>query len=119
MDMLREIFDMQRELDGAIVKGRGLDFSYEEWMQKKCLALINEAGELMNEVNYKWWKNKKELDYSKIGEELIDILHFLVSMCLDSGLSADDAYRIYAAKNSENRDRQEGKSQKDGYKPAR
>jgi hypothetical protein len=37
-------------------------------------------------------------------------------MCLDAGMSADELHRIYLEKNKENIARQEGKSQKTGYK---
>ena len=48
-------------------------------------------------------------------EELSDILHFFVSMCIEAGMTADDLYRVYVGKNRENRLRQEGLSQKRGY----
>jgi dimeric dUTPase (all-alpha-NTP-PPase superfamily) len=115
-DKLDEIFARQKELDGFIKESRNLEYTFEEWIQKKSLALINEVSELNCEVNYKWWKNKKELDYGKIKEELVDILHFLIGMCVDSGLTAEETYNIYLDKNRENHDRQTGKSQKSGYK---
>ena len=84
-------------------------------MQKDILATMDELTELLNELNYKWWKNPKPLDASAISEELVDVLHFFVSMCLRSGMSADDLYLGYVAKNQENFDRQNGRSTKTGY----
>ena len=43
------------------------------------------------------------------------MLHFLVSMSLRAGMSADEMFERYIAKNKENFDRQHGKSAKAGY----
>lgn len=115
MDKLEKIFEMQGALDGFIAKSRDLDFAPDEWVQKKCLALISEVSELLAEVNFKWWKNPKELDYAAIKEEMVDILHFLVGMSINVGMTAQEMFDIYYAKNKENYDRQNGLSQKKGY----
>ncbi len=116
MDKLDRIFQMQKSLDDDIARRRGLDgISFEEWMQKDVLAVMAELGELLDEVNFKWWKNKKEIDPPKVKEELVDVLHFFVSMCIRAGFTADELYEVYAAKNQENFDRQNGLSKKKGY----
>lgn len=117
MDKLDEIFSMQSLLDGYISRERELDgkFTQSEWIQKKSLALIDEVTELLNEVNYKWWKNPKPVNERAVKEEIVDILHFFVSICLTAGMTADELYEIYCDKNSENIARQQGKSQKPGY----
>lgn len=114
-DKLDQIFLMQGALDAYIAKTRNLNFTTEEWVQKKSLALINEVSELVNEVNYKWWKNAKTLDLPAIKEELVDILHFLVGMCVNVGMTSDEMFNIYYNKNKENFDRQNGLSEKKGY----
>ncbi len=115
MDKLESIFEMQKSLDDDIEKKRNLDFPYEVWMQKDILATMDELTELLNELNYKWWKNPKPLDRAAINEELCDVLHFFVSMCIRSGMSADELFEVYAAKNQENFNRQLGRSKKSGY----
>jgi dimeric dUTPase (all-alpha-NTP-PPase superfamily) len=115
-DKLDGIFSMQARLDGFIAEARALEFSKEEWLQKKSLALISEVAELLNEVNFKWWKNPKELNDANIKEELADILHFFISMCLSAGLTSGELFDIYIKKNDENRKRQTGESEKTGYK---
>ena len=115
-DKLDMIFSMQRALDADIVRLRSLeDVTPEEWIQKDVLAITSELGELLGEVNFKWWKNKKELDQAAIKEELIDILHFYISMCYRAGMDADELFEIYRSKNQENYDRQYGRSAKKGY----
>ena len=56
MDKLDVIFQLQQSLDQDIVERRNLDFSREEWMQKEVLAMISELSEVLDEVNFKWWK---------------------------------------------------------------
>ena len=116
MDKLEKIFEMQQALDEDIVVRRHLEhIAPEEWIQKDVLAIISELGELLDEVNFKWWKNSKEIDTPALQEELVDVLHFFVSMCVRAGMDADTLYRIYMDKNKENFDRQRGLSKKQGY----
>lgn len=120
MDKLDEIFAMQSSLDNFISDTRNLRdgrYSKSDWMQKKAIALIAEVTELMDEINYKWWKNEKPIDEHAVKEELTDVLHFFVSMCLEAGMTADELYAIYCDKNKENVKRQQGLSDKKGYEP--
>lgn len=115
LDKLDRLFEMQAGLDGYITKERGLNYSKAEWIQKRCLAMLAEAAELMDEVGYKWWKNPREQNDTAIKEELVDILHFFLGMCIDAGMTAQEMFDIYMDKNKENFARQNGTSQKKGY----
>lgn len=115
MDKLDRIFALQKEFQDKIKRERGLNYSSEEWIQKQTLAMLSELAELLEEVNFKWWKNPHELNTANLHEELSDILHFFISMCLEAGMSAEDLYRVYVGKNKENFARQDGTSQKHGY----
>lgn len=115
MDKLDEIFAEQKELDEFIAKKRDIRFTKEEWIQKKAMALLVELSELLEEINYKWWKNPKQENEQAIKEELVDILHFYIGMCIDAGMDAQELFTIYRQKNKENHDRQNGKSLKKGY----
>ena len=117
MDKLDRIFAMQAQLDQKIARERNLEYSTEEWVQKEVLAIISELSEILDEVNFKWWKNKKELDLDQLKEEIVDVLHFLTSMSLKAGMSSEEIFQIYMKKNEENIKRQEGKSEKQGYLP--
>lgn len=115
-DMLQVIFDLQRKFDTEIVEKRNLKgISPDEWIQKEVLAMLSELAELLAEVNFKWWKNPKEINYENIKGELIDILHFFASMCIKIGMDAPEVYERYIKKNKENFLRQYGKSSKTGY----
>ena len=116
MDKLDTIFEMQKALNDYIIEQRHLNYTKEEWIQKRVLAMIDETAELLNEINYKWWKNPKPIDESAVKEEIIDILHFFIGICIDAGMNAEELYKIYLDKNKENYLRQQGLSEKKGYK---
>ena len=114
-DKLDIIFELQKSLDTDIQERRSLDFTMEQWLQKDVLAMISELAELLDEVNFKWWKNAKPIDEGSLHGELVDILHFFISMCIRAGMDADRLFEGYIAKNRENFDRQYGRSEKKGY----
>lgn len=116
MDKLTEIFALQQRFQDKLKAERGLEgIPMEQWLQKQTLAMVSELAELLEEVNFKWWKNPHALNEEHIREELTDILHFFVSMCIEAGMDADMLYEHYVGKNRENVRRQEGLSEKPGY----
>lgn len=115
MDKLDTIFQLQQALDDDIAARRGLSYPKEVWIQKEVLAMLSELSEVLDEVNFKWWKNPRPVDDAALKGELVDVLHFFVSMCLKSGMSAEELFALYRAKNQENFDRQNGRSAKPGY----
>lgn len=115
MDKLETIFHYQKQFDDELAQKRNLNYSMEEWIQKETLAMMSELAELIDEVNFKWWKNPKTCDRRLVKEELVDILHFFVSMCLKTGMDAEELFQMYLEKNQENFNRQKGLSEKKGY----
>ena len=116
MDKLQEIFVMQKAFNDELIERRHLEgISDEQWIQMQTLAMISELSELIDEVNFKWWKNPKPVNADNVKEELVDVLHFFVSMCLRAGMDSDELHARYLAKNKENFDRQHGLSKKQGY----
>lgn len=114
-DMLKEIFRLQERFDEAVIEHRGLEYSREVWIQKEVLAIISELSEILDEVNFKWWKDPKEIDGERLTEEMVDVLHFFVSMCLKAGIGPEKLYQAYVKKNQENFARQEGATNRPGY----
>lgn len=107
-DKLDQIFKLQGELDAEICRRWNMEnISVEEWVQKEALAIMAELGELIAEVNYKWWKQPKPIDWKAVTEETIDVFHFVISLCLKLGITADDLHKAYEAKNLVNWKRQE------------
>ena len=82
MDKLETIFTMQQALNRDIAERRNLRFSKEEWIQKNILAMLSELSEVLDEVNFKWWKNAQPLDELALKQELVDVLtEFGVKEC--------------------------------------
>ena len=116
MDKLENIFKYQQMFDTELAERRGLtDIPMEVWIQRETLAMLSELAELIDEVNFKWWKNEKPVDVDNVKNELVDILHFFVSMCLKTGMSAEELHQRYLDKKKENFARQHGTSEKKGY----
>jgi len=76
------------------------------WLSNYLKALQDESRELGEEIPWKWW-SKENLDLDAIRVEIVDILHFWISMALVSGLDASEVHRLYLLKNQVNLDRQE------------
>ena len=116
VDKLDALFDLQNTFDEYIKEKRNLDYSdKEQWIQKLCTAIITEACELNDACNWKWWKNKKDVDWNNVKEEVIDLWHFLISVSIKVELNPKDIIDQYINKNLENYKRQLGTSERDGY----
>ncbi len=129
-DMLTRIFRMQTELNDYVfrkndlkdVSGNSLTMEtiYADvnrgalkvndlpntWLSNYSRAMREEIAELDEELLWKWW-SKDEIDIQNIRVELIDILHFLVSAMICSGLTPEKVYDIYRQKHAVNLNRQD------------
>ncbi|WP_246370117.1 dUTPase [Mesobacillus zeae] len=114
-DKLTQMYEMQTQLDSRISEERGIDKTTDEWVVGLTIAMESEIDEIRREVNWKWWKNPREIDKDALQGEVIDLWHFLLSMSRVVGLEADDIHRLYMEKNAENHARQDGTSVKEGY----
>ena len=61
IDKLSDIFLEQADLNSRIVTERGLEFTQNDWMLKWTLALFSETSEVLDELNWKHWKNERAL----------------------------------------------------------
>lgn len=72
IDMVRYMLDMQRDLNNK------LSYKAKPNLLKYFLAVTVEAGELIESLGYKWWKDG-EVDITNAKIEAIDMLHFILS----------------------------------------
>ncbi len=111
---LHAVFQKQIELNERILPTLYTDIQDPElkrkWFLNFLLALQQESAETVDSLHWKWWK-KGEDDWDNVKVELVDILHFWVSMCTVAGLSAQDVIDLYFKKNDLN-----FKRQNEGYK---
>ncbi|CAL58960.1 dUTPase [Mycoplasmopsis agalactiae] len=92
---LKKIFEMQRELDKAIINRNDVDASNSkitqaEFDEMKLLATLVETAEFANEVqSFKYWKANKTVNREKALEEFADILHFIGSFAYKYNVEPD------------------------------
>ncbi|MBF0432850.1 MAG: dUTP diphosphatase [Fibrobacteria bacterium] len=130
MDKLEEIIAIQSKLNDTIFQKKdirdrdgnvlsveklqqeasketiGPNTEVNEWLRKYLDALDDESRELREELLWKWW-SKDSLNMQNIRVEIIDQLHFWISLALTAGLDAQKIYDIYMQKNTINFKRQE------------
>ncbi|MFC3779754.1 dUTPase [Bacillus chungangensis] len=112
---LETLFALQATLDERIIDERDIDKTLDEWVAGLTIAMESEIDEIRREVNWKWWKNPKEVDLPALQGEVIDLWHFLLSLSRVVGLTPEKIYTQYTEKNAENHARQAGTSEKEGY----
>ena len=116
MDKLTQIFEMQEELNARIgVNLKGIDEKEQtKWVLNYTRAMQQEMAELTDSVPWKWWAKYQEFDKQNARVEVIDLFHFLVSLAQTLGMTADDVFDAYVAKNKVNHQRQDsGYTEKD------
>ena len=67
--------------------------------------MLFRSRELGEELLWKWW-SKDSLSMQNIRVEIVDQLHFWVSLALTAGMDANKVFDIYSQKNQVNIDRQ-------------
>ena len=111
---LQEIFKEQIRLNEKINPNLYKEIKDPEIRRQRFLqfelALKQEAAEAIDSLNWKWWK-KDDDDWDNIKIELVDMLHFWVSMCTVADLDAEEVINLYLKKNQLNH-----KRQNEGYK---
>lgn len=114
-DRWQTMFDMQAELNRRIgVDSTALPKEEKtQWVLNYCRALQQEVAELVDSVPWKWWAHYQELDMQNARVEVVDMLHFLISLAQVLDMTAEDVYALYQRKHSVNHTRQnEGYTQK-------
>lgn len=111
---LNDIFDEQIRLNQTINPDLYNEIADPDVRRQRFLefelALRQESSEAIDSLNWKWWKKDTD-DWDNVKVELVDMLHFWVSMCTVAGLNADDVVALYLKKNELNHIRQN-----EGYK---
>ncbi|MDR1402010.1 MAG: dUTPase [Puniceicoccales bacterium] len=109
MDKLDKLFEIQENFNSKIgVSVTNLSSEEKiEWVLKYARALQQETSELVDSVPWKWWAKYQKFDEQNARVEVVDLLHFLISIAQVLGMSADDVYDVYCKKNMINHRRQE------------
>ncbi len=115
-DKLDDIFRLQEALNQRIgVNTSGMtDEERQKWVLNYCRAMTQEIAELTDSVPWKWWAKYQKFDKQNARVEVIDLLHFLISIAQVLEMTPEDVYEAYTKKHKVNLDRQaSGYSTKD------
>lgn len=107
-DKLVEIFRLQEQLNLKIGVNTAqmTDEERIKWVLNYCRAITQETAELTDSVPWKWWAKYQEFDKQNARVEVIDLLHFLISIAQVLEMTPDDIYEAYTKKHKVNLDRQ-------------
>lgn len=115
-DKLCIMFEMQRKLQERLkILERIKDKSMlQQYINQNLLAIHEEAVEIMRETAYKnpdyvpfGWKKDQQFNIEKYKDEIVDIIHFIMNLCIAVDMSADEFFQRYLNKNKENFVRQD------------
>ncbi len=101
MDKLDKIFREQERLNILIGKPGTAD----ELCYKYLVAASVEVSEALQELPWKWWKHDQKADLLKLKEEIIDVLHFVISAAQSVGMDSHELFDAYLSKNKINEKR--------------
>lgn len=105
---LKHFLKMQEELDQFIIESKSLQtLDQKVRLTNTILALMVEVGELANEVrSFKAWSNKPMSPKEIVLDEMVDVLHFYLSLANQLGFTEEDLLMQYKKKNQVNVERQ-------------
>ena len=109
------VLSTQKLVDEAQNENIGPNTVTNEWLANYLAAMDDESRELKEELLWKWW-SKDTLDMQNIRVEIVDQLHFWVSLALTAGMDSEKVFDLYYQKNKVNIERQDkdySKSNKD------
>lgn len=113
-DKLNFIFKKQEELQ---IRVGNLPFKDEkhrqEFINLMFLSCLDELSESLRETAWKnphfiscGWKKGQTTNDELFKEELVDLLHFFINLCIASGMDSNELFERYLNKNKINHERQ-------------
>lgn len=115
LDKLDQIFKHQEELQitlGMMDKIHNSPEMNQQFMNQTFLAIHEEVVEIMKETQYKQigvvpfgWKKSQIFKRSEYKNEIADLLHFVVNLCIAAKISSQELYESYIIKNKVNIER--------------
>jgi dimeric dUTPase (all-alpha-NTP-PPase superfamily) len=108
-DKLEEIFRLQEQLNKRIGvhTAHMTDEQRQQWVLNYCRAMTQEVAELTDSVPWKWWAKYQKFDKQNARVEVVDLLHFLISIAQVLEMTPADVYEAYAKKHQVNLSRQD------------
>src|SRR6516165_12730457 len=100
VDKLEELFRLQKQLNQRIgVDTENMtDAERQQWLLHYCRAMSQEVAELTDCVPWKWWAKYQTFDRQNARVEVVDLLHFLISLAQVLEMTPQDIYDAYTKK---------------------
>jgi predicted phosphodiesterase/NTP pyrophosphatase (non-canonical NTP hydrolase) len=108
-DKLAAMFYLQKLLNHRI----GVDTDklteaeQQQWVLNYSRAMVQEVAELTDCVPWKWWASYQKFDKQNARVEIVDLLHFLISLAQVMEITSDELFEAYTKKHRVNLARQE------------
>ena len=106
-DMLGGMFRLQEELQAYKLKEVG--FNRQEYINMMALAMVREVGEALEATAWKnpefvkyGWKKGQVLDIKMFKDELVDVLHFFLNLCIAAEMGPVELHKRFVEKNKAN-----------------
>ena len=108
-DKLNEIFQLQQALNLKIGVDTAnmTDEQRVQWVLNYCRAMTQEIAELTDSVPWKWWAKYQKFDKQYARVDVVDLLHFLISIAQVLEMTPEDFSEAYAKKHKVNLARQD------------
>src|SRR3989442_12326907 len=109
-DKLEDIFSLQEQLNRRLGVDTHCmtDEQRQQWVLNYCRAMTPEIGEPRDSVPWKWWAKYQKFDKQNARVEVIDLLHFLISIAQVREMTPDDFYHAHGKKQKVTLPRQNG-----------
>src|ERR1700690_1347884 len=107
-DKLEELFRLQVQLNQKIgVDTTAMtDEQRAQWLLNYCRAMTQEIAELTDSMPWKWWAKYQKVNKQNAKVEVIDLMHFLISIGQVLEMTPHDFYNAYTKKHKVNLERQ-------------
>jgi len=86
-------------------------------LRRYSQALLHEIMEVEDAALYKFWDKEENVDWDEVRRELVDCLHFFVSMCQCAGMDANMLHEMYEKKHAVNEQRRDSNDYSSRTKP--
>ena len=108
-DKLAGLFYLQKLLNQRIGvdTDRMTEAERPQWILNYSRAMDQELAELVDCVPWKWWASYQKFNKQNARVEIVDLLHFLISLAQVMEITPDELFEAYTKKHMVNLARQE------------
>lgn len=105
--MLEQMMQNQKEFQKLFFSPDSMTHAERiTWTKEFVLCAHQELAEILNELDWKSYHTKDRLfDETQIKEEIIDVMRFVMNLCIVWGMTADEIASLYEIKRQKTNNR--------------